>query len=95
VIIGPPPANPTNESSSPLPSSSSSFSILDWLTQWELEEYADQFLASGLNKKFHLVQLQKGAGGSLPSLKNTLRDIDIKMAPMHALTLLNALNDLS
>jgi ribosomal protein L12E/L44/L45/RPP1/RPP2 len=65
----------------------------EWLVKWELEEYLDQFMANGVNKKTHLLQFQKDAGGNLQALKDILNEFGIKMSPMHARTLLNALND--
>eukprot|EP01038_Epipyxis_sp_PR26KG_P010757 gene10757-14446_t len=71
------------------------FNIQDWLLQHGLEDYYDQFIASGIDKKIPLLQLKKDAGGNLTALKESLSEVEVVMKPMHAKLLLNALNDLN
>jgi hypothetical protein len=70
------------------------FDMRDWLTLKKLGVYYDQFIASGIDEKFHLLELKRNVGDDVSILKSMLVDAEIQIKPFHAITLLNALKDL-
>jgi hypothetical protein len=66
----------------------------EWLVKWELDEYFDQLVASGITKKTHLLGIKEEAADNLTVLKEILTENNIKMLPIHARPFMKALKDL-